>query len=109
MSTRLKAGFLSVLSCLAIMLGLFASTGIASAHTAQATQSQVSASTSVSTTVDQWCGYRGCYRYRYCGYRYYHYRYYHRYRYCYYHYRYYHYRYYHRYRYCYYPYCYRRY
>ena len=55
MSTRLKVGFVSVLSCLALMLGLFASTGIASAHSAQATQSQMSASTSVSTSANDRC------------------------------------------------------
>src|SRR6266446_2630961 len=55
MSTRLKVGFVSVLSCLALMLGLFASTGIASAHSAQATDSQVSASTSVSTSANARC------------------------------------------------------
>ncbi len=42
---RLKVGFVGVLSCLALMLGLFSSTGIASAHSTQALQSQTSAST----------------------------------------------------------------
>ena len=42
---RLKVGFVGVLSCLALMLGLFSSTGVASAHGTQALQSQTSAST----------------------------------------------------------------
>ncbi len=42
---RLKVGFVGVLSCLALMLGLFSSTGVASAHSTQALQSQASAST----------------------------------------------------------------
>ncbi len=42
---RLKVGFVGVLSCLALMLGLFSSTGVASAHSTQALQSQTSAST----------------------------------------------------------------
>ena len=77
MSTRLKAGFVSVLSCLALILAMFASTGVVSAYSAQATQSQVKASTSVHTAVDQrrygyrgYRGYRGRHYYRYCD-RYY--------------------------------------
>ena len=35
-STRLKIGFVTVLSCLALLLGLLASTGVASAHTTSA-------------------------------------------------------------------------
>src|SRR2546428_11253674 len=42
---RLKVGCVGVLSCLALMLGLFSSTGVASAHSTQALQSQASAST----------------------------------------------------------------
>ena len=68
MSTRLKVGFVSVLSCLALMLALFASTGVVSAYSAQATQSQVRAGTSVTTAGDPRGPQR---RYRYCSsYRY---------------------------------------
>src|SRR5271167_4140548 len=49
----MNVGFVGVLSCLVLMLALFLSTGVASAYSAQATQSQVSASTSVNTAVDQ--------------------------------------------------------
>jgi hypothetical protein len=50
---RFKVGFVTFLSCLTLLLGLFTSTGIASAHTVQAHQAQTSASVS---TVDR------CYR-----------------------------------------------
>ena len=70
----MNVGFVGVLSCLVLMLALFFSTGVASAHSVQATQSQVSASTSVNTAVDQHGPYRYGYRsgrYRYCtSYRY---------------------------------------
>src|SRR3989442_10089527 len=45
LSTHLKVGLVTLFSCLALMLGLFSSTGIASAHSTQALQSQASAST----------------------------------------------------------------
>src|SRR5262249_43688347 len=45
LSTHLKVGLVTLFSCLALMLGLFSSSGIASAHSTQALQSQVSAST----------------------------------------------------------------
>jgi len=48
MSTRLKVGFVGFLSCLALMLGMFASTGVASAYSTQAVHSQTSASTLVN-------------------------------------------------------------
>jgi hypothetical protein len=47
---RLRVGFVTVLSCLALLLGLFASTGTVSAHSAQAAHTQTSVS-SVSTDV----------------------------------------------------------
>ena len=55
MSTRLKVRFVSVLSCLALMLALFASTGIASAYSVQAVHSQVSTSTSGSASANDRC------------------------------------------------------
>jgi len=39
---RFKVAFVAVLSCLALVLGLFSSTGVASAHYAQAVQTHVS-------------------------------------------------------------------
>jgi hypothetical protein len=45
MSTRLKVGFVGFLSCLVLMLSLFTFTGVASAHSTQALQSQTSTST----------------------------------------------------------------
>jgi len=48
MSTRIKVGFVGFLSCLALMLGMFTSTGVASAHSTQAAHSQTSASTLVN-------------------------------------------------------------
>src|SRR6266849_3203030 len=45
LSTHLKVGLVTLFSCLALMLGLLSSTGIASAHSTQALQSQASAST----------------------------------------------------------------
>jgi hypothetical protein len=50
LTNSLKVTFVTIFSCLAIMLGLFASTGIASAHSATALQSQ----TSASQSADQW-------------------------------------------------------
>src|SRR5579864_695152 len=44
-SMRLKVVFATVFSCLALVLGQFSSTGVASAHSTQALQSQASAST----------------------------------------------------------------
>ena len=44
---RFKVAFVAVLSCLALVLGLFSPTGVASANHSQAVQSQVSASTAV--------------------------------------------------------------
>jgi hypothetical protein len=52
MSIRLKVGFVGVLACLMLVLGLFSSTGVASAHSTQAVHSQ----TSVSTLTDNWGG-----------------------------------------------------
>src|SRR5215467_16138829 len=43
-SKSLKMGFVALFSCLALMLGMFASTGIASAHSANAAQSKTSTS-----------------------------------------------------------------
>src|SRR6266849_2055847 len=45
LSKHLKVGLVTLFSCLALMLGLLSSTGIASAHSTQALQSQASAST----------------------------------------------------------------
>ena len=54
MSTRLKVGFVAVLSCLTLLLGLFATTGIASAHSSQAAHTQTS-QVSASTEDQQYC------------------------------------------------------
>ncbi len=51
MSIRLKVGFVGVLSCLMLVLGLFSSTGVASAHSTQAVHSQTSV-TSIRTLRD---------------------------------------------------------
>jgi hypothetical protein len=48
MSTRLKVGFVGFLSCLALMLGMFTSTGVASAYSTQAVHTQTSTSTLVN-------------------------------------------------------------
>src|SRR3989442_1361453 len=45
---RFKVGFVTFLSCLTLLLGLFFSTGIASAHSVQAHQAQTSASVSTN-------------------------------------------------------------
>ena len=45
---RFKVGFVTFLSCLTLLLGLFFSTGIASAHSVQAHQAQTSASVSTA-------------------------------------------------------------
>lgn len=50
LTNSLKVTFVTIFSCLAIMLGLFASTGIASAHSATTLQSQ----TSASQSAEQW-------------------------------------------------------
>jgi hypothetical protein len=55
MSTRLKVGFVTVLSCLTLLLGLFATTGIASAHSTQALQSQTTQASASSTLADDRC------------------------------------------------------
>lgn len=55
MSTRLKVGFVTVLSCLTLLLGLFATTGIASAHSTQALQNQTSQASASSTLADDRC------------------------------------------------------
>ncbi len=39
---RFKVGFVTVLSCLALILGMFSSAGVASAHSTQARQSNAS-------------------------------------------------------------------
>src|SRR6266436_5397493 len=49
---RLRVGFVTVLSCLALLLGLFASSGTVSAHSVQALHTQTSVS---STSTDQRC------------------------------------------------------
>ena len=54
MSIRLKVGFGGVLSCLVLVLALFFSTGVASAHGTQAAPSQASL-TSLSTLTDVQC------------------------------------------------------
>src|SRR5713101_8381729 len=54
LSTHLKVGLVTLFSCLALMLGLLASTGVASAHSTQALQTQTS-QTSVSTLADDRC------------------------------------------------------
>ena len=46
LSNNLKVTFVTMFSCLALMLGLFSSTGIASAHSAHTLNSQTSASQS---------------------------------------------------------------
>jgi hypothetical protein len=48
LSMRIKLGLVSALSCLVILLGLFTSTGVASAHSVQATHSQTSVSVSTA-------------------------------------------------------------
>ena len=48
---RLRVGFVTVLSCLALLLGLFASSGAVSAHSAQVLHTQ----TSVSVSTDNRC------------------------------------------------------
>jgi hypothetical protein len=55
--TSLNVGFVGVLSCLVLVLALFFSTGVASAHGAQAAHSQTSV-TSLSTLTDD----QGCYQ-----------------------------------------------
>jgi len=55
LSNSLKVTFVTIFSCLAIMLGLFSSTGIASAHSANALQSQTSASQSATQWQRQRC------------------------------------------------------
>src|SRR5579864_4130877 len=47
-SKRLKLTFATILSCLVLMLGLFATTGVASAHTSNAAQSKASTSQSAA-------------------------------------------------------------
>ena len=49
--TRLKVGLVGLFSCLALFLGLFAPTGIVSAHSTQAQHSQAS----VSVSADDRC------------------------------------------------------
>src|SRR6266436_3213880 len=49
---RLRVGFVTVLSCLALLLGLFASSGTVSAHSVQALHTQTSVS---SASTDQRC------------------------------------------------------
>src|SRR2546428_5150729 len=46
LSNNLKVTFVTMFSCLALMLGLFSSTGIASAHSAHTLNSQTSSSQS---------------------------------------------------------------
>ena len=68
MSIRLKVGFVGVLSCLVLVLALFFSAGVASAHGTQAAHSQASL-TSLSTLTEDQCSkvyapsgyYRGIY------------------------------------------------
>ena len=50
LSNNLKVTFVTMFSCLALMLGLFSSTGIASAHSAHTLNSQ----TSTSQSAEQW-------------------------------------------------------
>ncbi len=50
LSNSLKVTFVTMFSCLALMLGLFSSTGIASAHSAHTLNSQ----TSASQSAEQW-------------------------------------------------------
>ena|SRR2546422_732842 len=50
LSNNLKVTFVTMFSCLALMLGLFSSTGIASAHSAHTLNSQ----TSASQSAEQW-------------------------------------------------------
>src|SRR5260370_32365723 len=50
LTNRLKVTFVTMVSCLALMLGLFSSTGIASAHSAHTLNSQ----TSASQSAEQW-------------------------------------------------------
>ena len=52
--THLKVGLVTLFSCLVLMLGLFSSTGIASAHSTQALQSQTSQA-NTSTLADDRC------------------------------------------------------
>ena len=49
LAMRLKVGFVGVLSCLVLMLALFFSTGVASAHSTQAAVHSQTSVTSVST------------------------------------------------------------
>src|SRR5215472_7210577 len=55
MSPRLKMAVVGILSCLTLMLGLFTSTGIASAHSTSALQSQSSASAVAKDNRDRRC------------------------------------------------------
>ena len=50
LSTRLKIGFASAFSCLALLLGLFASTGVASAHSAAHPHLNINGGEQVSAT-----------------------------------------------------------
>ncbi len=52
---RFKVGFVAVLSCLALMVGLFSSSGVASAHKTQAVHSQTSVTSLSTLTDDQRC------------------------------------------------------
>ena len=54
LSTQFKVGLVTIFSCLALLLGLFASTGVASAHSSQAAHTQTS-QVSTSTEDQQWC------------------------------------------------------
>ena len=54
LSTQFKVGLVTIFSCLALLLGLFASTGVASAHSYQAAHTQTS-QVSASTEDQQWC------------------------------------------------------
>ena len=67
----MNVGFVGVLSCLVLVLALFFSTGVASAHGTQAAHSQTSV-TSLSTLTDD----QGCNRVYVSPGRYYHGRYY---------------------------------
>jgi hypothetical protein len=54
-SKSLKVTFLTIFASLALMLGMFASTGIASAHTATSLQSKASTSQSVDQRKNRRC------------------------------------------------------
>src|SRR6266566_5453329 len=55
LSTHLKVGLVTLFSCLALLLGLLSSTGIASAHSTQALQSQASQASASATLADDRC------------------------------------------------------